>query len=211
MFFNNEEKKKQEKINTLLNVKDNEELFTSLTTLQNEISVEFNTKVVAITGIKGEELTAAFSKGFGEAYALNGSKTLVVDANLYEPHLTTLLNKSGEDEGDVEIKDKDQQYKIISISDKLSALSLTKQIYPSELFKSGIIQNAIKEHKDEYEHFIIIVPEIKNHKEIFLLADIIECIVLLTFKDITRKKDIFDAIQFMNVNKLPLAKTVLLK
>ena len=211
MFFNNDEKKKQEKINTLLNVKDNEELFTSLTTLQNEISVGFNTKVVAITGIKGEELTAAFSKGFGEAYALNGSKTLVVDANLYEPHLTTLLNTSGEDEGDVEIKDKNQQYKIISISDKLSALSLTKQIYPSELFKSGIIQNAIKEHKDEYEHFIIIVPEIKNHKEIFLLADIIECIVLLTFKDITRKKDIFDAIQFMNVNKLPLAKTVLLK
>ena len=211
MFFNNEEKKKQEKINTLLNVKDNEELFTSLTTLQNEISVGFNTKVVAITGIKGEELTAAFAKGFGEAYALNGSKTLVVDANLYEPHLTTLLNTSGEDEGDVEIKDKDQQYKIISISDKLSALSLTKQIYPSELFKSGIIQNAIKEHKDEYEHFIIIVPEIKNHKEIFLLADIIECIVLLTFKDITRKKDIFDAIQFLNVNKLPLAKTVLLK
>ena len=135
----------------------------------------------------------------------------MVDANLYEPHLTKLLNTSGEDEGDVEIKDKDQQYKIISISDKLSALSLTKQIYPSELFKSGIIQNAIKEHKDEYEHFIIIVPEIKNHKEIFLLADIIECIVLLTFKDITRKKDIFDAIQFMNVNKLPLAKTVLLK
>ena len=211
MFFNNEEKKKQEKINTLLNVKDNEELFTSLTTLQNEISVGFNTKVVAITGIKGEELTAAFAKGFGEAYALNGSKTLVVDANLYEPHLTKLLNTSGEDEGDVEIKDKDQQYKIISISDKLSALSLTKQIYPSELFKSGIIQNAIKEHKDEYEHFIIIVPEIKNHKEIFLLADIIECIVLLTFKDITRKKDIFDAIQFLNVNKLPLAKTVLLK
>lgn len=211
MFFNNDEKKKQERINTLLNVKDNEELFTSLTTLQNEISVGFNTKVVAITGIKGEELTAAFSKGFGEAYALNGSKTLVVDANLYEPHLTTLLNTSGEDEGDVEIKDKDQQYKIISISNKLSALSLTKQIYPSELFKSGIIQNAIKEHKDEYEHFIIIVPEIKNHKEIFLLADIIECIVLLTFKDITRKKDIFDAIQFMNVNKLPLAKTVLLK
>ena len=210
MFFNND-KKKQEKIETLLNVKDNEELFTSLTTLQNEISVGFNTKVVAIAGIIGEELTAAFSKGFGEAYALNGSKTLVVDANLYEPHLTTLLNTSGDDEGDVEIKDKDQQYKIISINDKLSALSLTKQIYPSELFKSGIIQKAIEEHKNEYEHFIIIVPEIKNHKEIFLLADIIECIVLLTFKDITRKKDIFDAIQFMNVNKLPLAKTVLLK
>ena len=45
----------------------------------------------------------------------------------------------------------------------------------------------------------------------FLLKDIIDSIVLLTFKDITRKKDIFDAIQFMNVNKLPLAKTVLLK
>ena len=114
MFFNND-KKRQEMINSLLDVKSNEELFNMLTTLQNEISVGFNTKVVAITGIKGEELTAAFSKGFGEAYALNGSKTLVVDANLYEPHLTKLLNTSGEDEVDVEIKDKDQQYKIISI------------------------------------------------------------------------------------------------
>ena len=210
MFFNNDEKKKQEKIDALLNVKNNEELFIALTALQNEISVGFNTKIIAVVGIKGEELTAAFSKGFGEAYALNGSKSLVIDANLYNPSLARLLN-NGEDEGDVEVVDNNQQYKITTLSDKLSALSLSKQIYPSELFKSGIIQNAIKEHKNEYEHFVIIVPEIKNHKEIFLLADIIECIVLLTFKNITRKKDIFDAIQFMNANKLPLAKTVLLK
>ena len=209
MFFNND-KKKQEKIETLLNVKDNEELFTSLTTLQNEISVGFNTKVIAITGIKGEELTAAFAKGFGEAFSLNGSKTLVVDANLYNPCLAKLLN-NGEDESDVEIVEKNQQYKITTINDKLSTLSLNKQIYPSELLKSGVIQKALEDHKDEFEHFIIIVPEIKNHKEIFLLGDVIESIVLLTFKNITRKKDIFDAIQFMNVNKLPLAKTVLLK
>ena len=210
MFFNNDEKKKQEKIDALLNIKDNEELFGSLTALQNEISVGFNTKIIAVVGIKGEELTAAFSKGFGEAYALNGSKSLVIDANLYNPSLAKLLN-NGEDEGDVEVVDNNQQYKITTLNDKLSVLSLSKQIYPSELFKSGIVQTAIKVHKDEYEHFIIIVPEIKNHKEIFLLADIIECIVLLTFKNITRKKDIFDAIQFMTANKLPLAKTVLLK
>ena len=210
MFFNNEEKKKQEKIDSLLNVKDNDELFEMLTTLQNEISVGFNTNVVAITGIKGEELTAAFAKAFGEAYGLNGSETLLVDANLYNPSLIKLLN-AGEDEGDIEVSDKDQQYKITYIDDKLSALALNKQIYPSELFKSGLIQKAIKEHIDEYKHFVIIVPEIKNHKEVFLLKDIIDSIVLLTFKDITRKKDIFDAIQFMRANELPLAKTVLLK
>lgn len=206
--FDNKEQTNKKMIDSLLNIKDNEELFKKITILQNEISVGFNTKVVAITSIKGDDVQSAFAHGFGEAYGLNGSKALVVDANLYNPSLGKLLNNGN---SDIEIADKDKEYQITFINDKLSALCLSKEIYPSEVFKSGLIQKAIKEHQNEFDHFILIVPEIKDHKEIFLLNDIIESIILLTFKSRTKKKDIFEAIQFFEANKLPLAKTVVLK
>ena len=196
-------------IDSLLNVKDNEELSKKLTTLQNEMSVGFNTKVVAITSIKGDETSAAFAKAFADTFGLNGCKTLIVDANLYNPCLNKLLNKGGTP--DLEVKDQSKDYQITFLSDKVSALCLSKEIYPGEVFKSGIIQKALNEHKEEYDHFVVIVPEIKNHKEIFLLSDILESIVLLTFRSVTKKKDIFEAIQFFKVNNLPLAKTVVLK
>ena len=208
--FKNSEEKRNIMISSLLNVKSDDELFNKLTVLQNEISVGYDTKVVAVTSIKGDEITAAFSKAFADTYGLNGSKALIIDANLYNPCLTKLLN-DGEDEADVEIGDSNKEYKISIINDKVQALALSKQIYPSELFKSGLIQKAINEHKDEYDHFVIIVPAIKEHKEIFLLADIIESIVLLSIRSVTTKKDIFEAIQFLKSNNLPLAKTVVLK
>ena len=78
---------KQEKRNNLLNgllaSKDKEEKIKALTTLQNEISVSFPTKVVAIAGIKDDELAAYFAKAFADAYSANGSASLIIDANLY--------------------------------------------------------------------------------------------------------------------------------
>lgn len=201
-FFNPDHKEKI--LKGLLDVKSNQEMIKELTTLQNEISVGYSTKVVAITSINKDDLASAFAKAFAEVYSYNHSKTLIIDANLYNPCLKGLLKDNSNS-----AKADDQE--LVFIDDNTSALILNKEIYPSEVFKSGCIQKAIKDNKDKYDHFIILVPNIKDHKEIVLLKDVITASILITQKNITKKEKIFDAISFFKENNLPLAKTVLLK
>lgn len=203
--FENKSKKLQE---GLAHVKDNESIFKSLTTLQNEISVYHKTKVIAVTGIKDEALAAAFAKGLAEAYSLNGSSSLIIDANLYNPSLLSFL---GESDGDVSFKEGGKDFKLTFIDENTKAICLDKEIYPSIVFKSGLIQKTIKDNESKYEHFIVIVPDIKEHKEVTLLGDVVDSIILVTQKNITVKKHIFDALEFFRENNLPLAKTVVLK
>ncbi|MBO4668103.1 MAG: hypothetical protein J5666_08295, partial [Bacilli bacterium] len=88
---------------------------------------------------------------------------------------------------------------------------LSKETYPSEVLKGGIVQRIISENKDNYDHFVVLVPSIKEHKEISLLKDVVTAIVLVAQKNVTKKEHIYNAIQYCAVNKLPLAKTVILK
>ena len=201
----------QNMINNLLNVKNNEELVNKLTVLQNEIGVSFNTKVVAVTSIKRDELANAFAKAFAETYAVNGASVLIIDANMYNPCLVKTLNNDGSDDADIEVKSKKEEYRIQVIDDKARAICLPKEIYPSEVFKSGLIHNIIRDNYDKYDHFVVLVPSIKEHKEVSLLGDILESIILITQRSLTKKEDIYNAIQYFAVNKLPLAKTVILK
>lgn len=200
--FDSAQVKKEKIINGLLNSGDNHDMVASFTTLQNEIGVKFNTKVVAITSIKDDELAAAFAKGFANAFATNGSTSLIIDGNLYNPCLGKMLNASTENS---------EEQKMIDIDEKTKALCLNKEIYPSEAYKNGVIQKIIEENKDQFEHFIILVPAIKEHKEIVLLNDILESVILVTQKNVTIKEHIFNAVQYCSNNNLPLAKTVVLK
>ena len=204
--FNPDNKEKM--IKGLTNVKDNEELAKSLTTLQNEITVGFDTKVIAITSIKNDDLAADFAKAFAEAYSLNGAKSLIIDANLYNPCLEGILNNSEESNIDVET---DENLKMVNVDKNVDAYCLNKETYPSEVYKSQRIHNLIKDNDGKYDHFIVLVPSIKEHKEIILLNDILDASILVVRKNVTKKEHIFNAVQFFEVNKLPLAKTVILK
>ena len=204
-FLNPDNKEKM--INGLSNVKDNQEMVNSLTTLQNEITVSFNTRVIAITSINNDDLAAAFAKAFAETYSINGSKSLIIDANLYNPCLEGIVNKNGAHSLGVE----SDNLKIFNIDKNVDAFCMNKETYPSEVYKSKRIHNLVKENKEKYDHFIIVVPAVKDHKEILLLSDILDTSLLVVRKNVTKKEHIFNAVQFFEVNKLPLAKTVILK
>ena len=88
---------------------------------------------------------------------------------------------------------------------------MDKETYPSNVYKSGTIQKIIKDEEKNYEHFIVIVPSVKDHKEVFLLNDVVQAIVMVTQKNVTIKKHIYEAVQFFKETKLPLAKTVVLR
>ena len=209
-FLQSKAKKRELVLAGLANAKEKKELLERMTVLQNEISVAFNTKVVAIAGVNDDDLAAHFAKAFVEAYSMNGSTSLIIDANLYDQKLKALLSNSG-DSVRVNAKEEGKEKGFIALDEKTNAYCLDNEIYPSTVYKSGAIQQIIKDNKEKYDHFVLIVPQLKDHKEISLLADVIESIVLVAQKDVTTKKRIFEAIQYLAVAEMPLAKTVVLK
>ena len=195
---------KQKIINGLLNASLDDETIDRITTLQNEIGVSFSTKVIAITSIKDDALAVSFAKAFAGAYSVNNERTLIIDANLYNPLLRHALKDS-------EGGNRNDGYRVTFVDGKTNAVCLSKETYPSEVLKGGIVQRIISENKDNYDHFVVLVPSIKEHKEISLLKDVVTAIVLVAQKNVTKKEHIYNAIQYCAVNKLPLAKTVILK
>lgn len=88
-FFNSN--KEDKTIENLLNIKNDDEIFSRLTVLQNEISVSFKNKVTAVVGVKNDKLAATFAKGYADAFARNESKTLIF---LFHPNFKNKLKIS---------------------------------------------------------------------------------------------------------------------
>lgn len=195
-------KKKETILANLANVAENVELHQRLTALHNDISVRFNTKVIAVASINDDLLATAFAKGVAEDYAINGESSLLIDANMYEPCLGGLLNLP---------LSKPEEANPVQVSEKISAICLEKETYPSQILKGGLIQSLLKKHKESVDHIIIVAPSLKTHKDIALLRNALEATILVTQQDVTVKKDIFNALRFFEESELPLAKTVLLK
>ena len=190
---------KKDRINKgLLDIKAKPELLQDFTKLQNEIGVGFEMKTLAVSSIHSDLLAASFGKAFAETFAENGSSALVIDANLYNPCL--LQNLGIESDG-----------KVHALSDKVGVLGLDKNVYPSRIFREGEIAKIIEENRGEYEHVIVLVPAVRDHKEVALIGSVIDSLVLVTQRNVTQKKHIYEACQFLVSEKLPLSKVVVLK
>ena len=178
--------------------------------LQNEIGVSFSTKITAVMTINNDELAAAFAKAYAYAYAEHGLKTLIIDANMYNPSFNEIFKNQ---DGFLEISEKGNKdhFSTSFVDAHTNAISLNKEIYPSEIFKSGVVQKLIENNHNSYDHFVVLVPSIKDHKEIILLKDVLTAIILVVQKNVSKKEHIFNAIQYCKENELPLAKTVVLK
>ena len=197
--------KKTDIVDNLLDIEHNEELSQKITILQNEISVSFDTRIIAVTSINKDKLAAAFAKALADTYVQNGSSALIIDGNLYNPVMSEIISGNTIDNKYNTPFSSNHPQKGTKI------IYLSKNTYPAEAYKSGMIHKIIEENKTSYDHFIILVPSIKEHKEVILLSDIVNSIILVTQKNVTRREDIHNAIQYCYDNKLPLAKTVILK
>ena len=212
MLFSKKEKKS--KVEVLSNFNKDSELFQKFITLQNEINVTHDTKVIAVTSIENDLLTAAFANALALTYAFNDSKTMIIDANMYNPSLNEVLcDSNSSDVCVLENNDNKSElsHETTKVNENLEALCFDKQVYPGNVFKSKVIQDILKKEGSKYEHFIILVPSIKEHKEVSLLKDVLKSIVLVVRKDVTKKKDIYEAISFFREAELPLAKTVIIE
>lgn len=165
--------------------------------LQNDINLSFDDRIVAIFSADEEKASAEFALEYAKTYAEFCQKTLIIDANMYEPQLLNLL-KSQEEE------------KVIKVSDDIGAYCLKPSDYPSEFFKNKELNSIIKNYEKEYRRFVVIVPNVNRHKDILLIKDIYGCSLLVAVKNKTKRSDIYYASQICKENGLKLARVVLL-
>lgn len=198
----------------LLHLRQNPEMFKSFTALQNEVGVSFDSNVIAIASITSDKLSAAFAKAYADTFALNGSKVLIIDANMYNPSLATLLGSSTEDDvltTSLDVHSAPIQSELQQIEENVSLLTMSQEIYPSHIYRNGDVAAMIEEKKASFDHIVVIVPSVKNHKEVQLLEGIIDSLLLVVRRSVETKKDIFEAACFFQEAKLPLAKAVILR
>ena len=186
----------------LLDASNDEKMLRKLTVLQNEISVAYDTKVIGITSVKEDELTAYFGKAFVEAYRSNGASCLLIDANLFEPQLGKLLGleKKGEEKIDIQ-----------NLCEGIDVALMDKEVYPSSVYKSGVIQELINANKEKYDHFVILFPSVTEHKEISLFKGTLNSTLLLSRQNVTKKGQIYEALCFLKQEEVPVSKTIVLK
>ena len=183
-------------------------MLEKLKILQNEISVAFDTKVLAITSFGEDDVACAFATALAEAYEHNDKRCLLIDANLYNPCLIKVLGLENEDG----YRDHDNEnLKIYPRGEKGGILFMKQETYPSTVYKNKTIQNCIEKNKGAYDHFVVLMPNIKDHKEIALLGDVISSTLLVTRRSVTKKGDVFYALQFLSTNKISVSKAVVLK
>ena len=187
-------------LENLKGIEGSESLREIFTALQNDISVSFNTGIVAIASVSDDSLSAAFAKAYADDFALNGGSALIIDANMYDPRLADYLGLTPNENNEP-----------VQLGEKVSAICLKKEIYPSSVMKEGLVHNLIEAHKGNFNHIVIIAPSIKKHKDISLLSEDLDCVLLLSQRHVTKKADIFNALRYFEAEKLPLAKTILLK
>ncbi len=203
-------RKRQAIINNLLNVSNDSKIYKKLLKLQNDLFLETQSKVIAIVSVDDDYLSASFAKAFYDTYSINGNNAYVIDANLYNPCLLSIISKNN-NAG----KESSGMPGYLSTSpnnDKLSRfIEIKKDIYPGKTFKDGGLQKIIDEHSRSADNLIIIFPSIKEHKEIALLAEKIDYIFLICQQNVTTKNDIYNSIKFLEYNSLPFTKTIILK
>ena len=67
-------------VGNLLNISSHPKTLEKFVRLQNEISIEHDSKVVVITSVGEDKLAAAFAKALADAYVANSSSALIIDA-----------------------------------------------------------------------------------------------------------------------------------
>lgn len=184
--------------------------YNDITLLQNELIATGETKVIIVTSANDDYLASAFAKALSHTFDLNGEKTLVIDANLYEPQLPSFL--FGSEEASKKVNSiSSKTVKAISIDEKSDAICFEKETYPSECLKKGAIEKLIKKNEEKYDHLIIICPNVDKHDDFLLLEKDADCTLLVVRRNITERALIYNAINQFKDNNFPLPKTVIIK
>ena len=195
------------------NIKEDEKIISSTIKIQNSINIYADSKVIAVSVAKDDISVNIIARTLAEMYAFQNQSTLLLDCNMYTPTLNNAFNINNIEIGLNNIINEDINIdKLVNhITDNLDVVFSCKTVYPTEVFKSKNYIDFISSMKDKYQHIIIIMPSIAEHRDILINKELFTAALLVARKNKVSKKDLYDSIQVLESNNIPYVGTIYVK
>ena len=220
-FAMRKEKKKMEKNNNKVierfaNTTKDAKSIESILSIQNNINIYGNSKVIAISSPTDKSLySVLMSKTISEVYSIECEKVLLIDCDFYNAYLFDIINKNLNNDrisiNSFILENKEITNCICNFKDNMDVVFCEKEIYPTKIFASKSFGQFIQDNLKRYTHIIINMPSLAAHQDVLLIKDVITAIALVAKKDFTKKCDLFNSINLIKDYNLPYVGTIYLK
>ena len=170
--------------------------------LQNSLNAVYKTKVIGVFSLEDSSVSKVFAVAFADAYVENNEKVLLVDGDLYTRPISDFALETEEKSG--------KSKAIHKLSDGVDYISFSTDSYVSSIYRKGAVQKEIEKQKEKYDHIVVLLPSVVSHKEIALTSELLDVSLMLTFKNKTNLKDVFNINQFFKTANIQNIKTVLI-
>lgn len=185
----------------------NTKLYNSILALQNEIVINCpsNNKVLGIVSVEDELYSAAIAKALVEFYEIHEEKTLLLNVNMHNDIMPIVFEGK-----DYQVLEKMTLGKTskegFAIYKTLGLEEFSSEVLHSEEFKAYM--QKVREH---YDHVVLMLPPIPEYRDVLLLKDVMDCAVLITKRDRTEVSKIYECVNFLKKNEIPLATISVVK
>ena len=187
---------------------DNAKLKQSVLNMYNGLATfgNNNNQTIAITSIANNIYSVSIAIALYKLFVEKQESTLLLNLDMHneilKEEIFTPLNTIFTDVGD----------KVDEMLDgKPKALALSSNDFVADVLKSEALNKIITKAKQNYRRIIIIVNNIDETKDMFLLNDIIDTSTIVVKRNNTLLKSIFDNVEFIKENHIPFSGITYIK
>ncbi len=187
---------------------DNAKLKQSVLNMYNGLATfgNNNNQTIAITSIANNIYSVSIAIALYKLFVEKQESTLLLNLDMHneilKEEIFTPLNTIFTDVGD----------KVDEMLDgKPKALALSSNDFVADVLKSEALNKIITKAKQNYRRIIIIVNNIDETKDMFLLKDIIDTSTIVVKRNNTLLKSIFDNVEFIKENHIPFSGITYIK
>lgn len=187
---------------------DNAKLKQSVLNMYNGLATfgNNNNQTIAITSIANNVYSISMAIALYKLFVEKEESTLLLNLDM--------RNEVLKDEvfAPLNITYADVNDKVDEMLDgKSKALALSSNDFVADVLKSEALNKIITKAKKNYRRIIIIVNNIDETKDIFLLKDIIDTSTIVVKRNSTLLKSIFDNVEFIKENHIPFSGITYIK
>lgn len=187
---------------------DNAKLKQSVLNMYNGLATfgNNNNQTISITSIANNIYSVSIAIALYKLFVEKQESTLLLNLDMHndilKEEIFAPLNTIFTDVGD----------KVDEMLDgKSKALALSSNDFVADVLKSEALNKIITKAKQNYRRIIIIVNNIDETKDIFLLKDTIDTSTIVVKRNNTLLKSIFDNVEFIKENHIPFSGITYIK
>ncbi len=187
---------------------DNAKLKQSVLNMYNGLATfgNNNNQTIAITSIANNIYSVSIAIALYKLFVEKQESTLLLNLDMHndilKEEIFAPLNTIFTDVGD----------KVDEMLDgKSKALALSSNDFVADVLKSEALNKIITKAKQNYRRIIIIVNNIDETKDMFLLKDTIDTSTIVVKRNNTLLKSIFDNVEFIKENHIPFSGITYIK